>query len=66
MYWTRTTEIYQETETFLSSVMSEQVFSSWLNMAGCTVREAPAVTIGRALMGNTQHDEMAKKMYVNI
>lgn len=35
-------------------VNSSHVFSSWLNMVGCTVRDALAFTIGRALIGSTE------------
>ena len=40
------------------SLISLQVFSSWLNMVGCTVREALALTIGRALIEDTDHGQI--------
>lgn len=47
-------------------VNSSQVFSSWLNMVGCTVRDALALTIGRALIEDTDREKIRIKRMAYI
>lgn len=47
-------------------VNSSHVFSSWLNMVGCTVRDALALTIGRALIGSTEQKRIRIQRIVYI
>lgn len=51
---------YQDTATVTAPV-SSQVFSSWLNMVGCTVRDALALTIGRALSAGKATESATKQ-----